>query len=92
MWIGTVLMPNPDPPSIFDGDTEWSRILPQVLHKLENLIFFFYLQLCKVTLIYLCNERLRCQTRIFNVLDSVLKFYGKSIDLLLVEMYTDPDP
>ncbi len=60
------------------------RILPQVLHLLENQIsFYFCLQQCQFSLFLVCV----IGGIIFNILDRILKFAGKknSLALHLVE-------
>ncbi len=65
------------------------RILPQVLHMLENLNFFFYNWLqCQFTLFCLYHQCHRCHNFLYFGQPTLVKC---SISLHWLEMDTDPD-
>jgi hypothetical protein len=60
------------------------RILPQVLHMMENpniFTFIFWSQHCRFTMFCLSHQRVKCAP-IFSIFDTILKFSGKKVKFI----------
>ncbi len=89
LWIGIVLMPIRSRNRLFILMPIRIRILPQVLHMLENLNFFLYNSLqCQFALFWLFHQCHRWHNFLYFGQPILVKC---SISLHRLEMDTDPD-
>jgi hypothetical protein len=81
---------DPDHTFHFDADPDPDPDLDPTPNFTLRTFFEFYSQQCPFTLRNISSHCHMCQ--IFNILDSILKLYGKrTLALHLVEMNMDPD-